>query len=222
MIGLRVAIFDFDGTLYEKETFHVLMDHLKNHPVYHTNYNKFMRWMVPRYIGYKMKVYPVEKMKERSMQSYLEAIDDMSRDELITFFEEVSKKMKSDFNPVVVEKLNEHIKNGLRVMIVSGAYTQLLDAALDELHFDDVIGSEIPFKKDFVDKEKTIYHINGTRKNDSIQKALHGKDIDWSNSFAYADSLSDLSVLELVGNPVAVHPEKGLRTVAQERGWKII
>lgn len=219
---MRVAIFDFDGTLYEKETFHVLMDHLKNHPVYHTNYNKFMRWMVPRYIGYKMKVYPVEKMKERSMQSYLEAIDDMSRDELITFFEEVSKKMKSDFNPVVVEKLNEHIKNGLRVMIVSGAYTQLLDAALDELHFDDVIGSEIPFKEEFVDKEKTIYHINGTRKNDSIHEALSGIEIDWPNSFAYADSLSDLSVLELVGNPVAVHPEKGLRTVAQERGWKII
>lgn len=219
---MRVAIFDFDGTLYEEETFRVLMSHLKNHPVYHTRYNKFYRWMLPRYIGYKMKVYPAERMKERSMQSYLKAIDDMSKDELTTFFEEATEKMKRKFNPLVVEKLNEHIKDGVHVMIVSGAYTPLLHAALDELHFDDIIGSEIPFKEQLVDKEKEIYHINGTRKNDKIHEALAEKEIDWSNSYAYADSLSDLSVLELVGNPVAVQPESSLKAIAEERGWDII
>ena len=107
-------------------------------------------------------------------------------------------------------------------MLVSGAYTSLLKFAIESLHFDTVIGSDIPFKNQFIDSEKSIYHINGTRKNDKIHESLKGKSIDWSNSFAYADSYSDLSVLELVGNPVAVQPEPRLRSIAEERGWKII
>lgn len=219
---MQVAIFDFDGTLYKKETFKVLMKHLKNHPIYHTRYNKFLRFMLPRYIGYKMGVYPVEKMKERSMQVYLDAINDMSEEELEVYFKEVAHKMKNDFNPLVIDKLHEHIKNGVYVMIVSGAYIPLLNAALDGLTLDSVIGSEIPVKGQAIDKDKDIYHINGTRKNDKIQEILADKKVDWRNSFAYADSLSDLSVLDLVGNPVAVQPEKRLRLIAEERGWDII
>lgn len=222
MKEVRVAIFDFDGTLYEEETFRVLMKHLKDHPIYHTRFNKFFRWMLPRYIGYKMKVYPAPRMKERSMQVYLEAIDDMSKEDMIIFFEEVAEKMQNNFNPHVVDKLNKHVEDDVYVMVVSGAYTPLLNAALNGLHIDNLIGSEIPFKKESVDKDKPIYHINGTRKNDKIHEALAGKDIDWSNSFAYADSLSDLSVLELVGNPVAVQPENSLNAIAEERGWDII
>ena len=47
-------------------------------------------------------------------------------------------------------------------------------------------------------------------------------DVDWAASYAYADSLHDLPFLELVGHPVAVHPDKGLAQIAQERGWQII
>src|SRR4030081_1094153 len=42
-----------------------------------------------------------------------------------------------------------------------------------------------------------------------------------SESFAYADSLSDLCMLELVGTPVAVNPDARLSQVAGQRGWRI-
>lgn len=222
MIMMRVAIFDFDGTLYEEETFKVLMSHLKEHPVYHTRFNSFLRWMLPRYIGYKINLYPEARMKERSMQIYLDAINDMPKDELIIFFREVAEKMWPHFNSEVVKKLHEHVADGVYVMIVSGAYNLLLDAALKGLPIDKAIGSDIYFSRDYIDKDKPILHINGTRKNKRINEALEGYKVDWSNSFAYADSLSDLSVLELVGNPVAVQPEKRLKIIAEERKWPII
>lgn len=46
--------------------------------------------------------------------------------------------------------------------------------------------------------------------------------LELADSYAYSDSVSDLPMLELVGNPVAVHPEHELRTIAIERGWPII
>lgn len=219
---MRVAIFDFDGTLYKKETFKILMSHLKHHPVYHTHYNSFFRWVAPRFIAYKMKVYPEARMKSRSMQRYIYSLDQLSEKELVDYFQGISEKMKSDFNPDVVARLEQHIADGIHVMLVSGAYTRFVKIATDHLTFDTIIGTDIPFKGQHIDKSQSIDHINGTRKNDKILEALAGKDIDWGNSFAYADSYSDLPVLELVGNPVAVDPESKLKSLSEERGWEII
>ena len=52
------------------------------------------------------------------------------------------------------------------------------------------------------------------------EAAEHG--IDLEASFAYSDSITDLPMLEAVGNPVAVNPDSKLRNVARERGWEIV
>jgi phosphoserine phosphatase len=44
---------------------------------------------------------------------------------------------------------------------------------------------------------------------------------DLSASYAYADSLSDLPMLESVGHPVVVNPDPRLRRVARERRWPV-
>jgi len=45
--------------------------------------------------------------------------------------------------------------------------------------------------------------------------------IDLTKSFAYSDSVTDLPLLQAVGNPVAVNPDKELRKAAEEHGWPI-
>ena len=47
-----------------------------------------------------------------------------------------------------------------------------------------------------------------------------GKDI--RESVFYTDSINDLALLEIAGEPVAVDPDDRLRQVALERGWKIL
>ena len=42
-----------------------------------------------------------------------------------------------------------------------------------------------------------------------------------SESVAYADSASDLAMLEAVGFPVAVNPEARLAAIARRRGWHV-
>ncbi len=48
------------------------------------------------------------------------------------------------------------------------------------------------------------------------------KGFDLEQSHAYSDSVTDLPLLELVGHPHAVNPEKELKEVAEERGWPIL
>ena len=47
------------------------------------------------------------------------------------------------------------------------------------------------------------------------------EDLDLAESFAYSDSITDLPMLEAVGHPVVVNPDRELRRIAVERGWEI-
>jgi phosphoserine phosphatase len=40
--------------------------------------------------------------------------------------------------------------------------------------------------------------------------------------FAYSDSITDLPLLEAVGHPRAVNPDRALRKVARRRGWPVL
>lgn len=219
---MRVAIFDFDGTLYAKETYQVLMDHLKEHPIHNKRYKRFFRTILPPYIGSKIKIYPRQKMRARSMQIYLDALEDFTVDELDAYFKEIAEKMKKDFNPLVLDKIKQHAADGVYVMLVSGAYTPLLHIVTEGLPIDSIIGTNVPINNHILDTKLPIHHIQGRLKNEEIEATLANKKIDWGNSYAYADSYSDLSVLDLVGNPVAVQPEPQLQVVAEQRNWKII
>ncbi|MFS0574696.1 HAD-IB family hydrolase [Sporosarcina sp. 179-K 3D1 HS] len=220
---MRVAIFDFDGTLYSSETFQLLMNHLKHHPIHKSRYKSFFRSILPPYIGYKMKLVPESKMRERSMQIYLDSLKALSKQELEDYFAELTDSVKRGFNKEITQRLQQHIQDNVQVMLVSGAYTPLLQAVTRDLHFDEIIGTDIEFTKDeHIDFSTPLFHVQGPRKTEKIKAALHGKPIDWENSFAYGDSLSDLPVLDLVGNPVAVNPESRLKTIAEQRNWEII
>lgn len=222
LIALRVAIFDFDGTLYSKETFQLMMEHLKNHPAHSKRYRQFYRAIMPPYIGHKLKIYPERKMRERSVQAYLSALETFSQAELEQYFGEIADRMHGDMNATVVERLKNHVANNDYVMLVSGAFTPLLHAVTKQLPIKTIIGTDILYKNDILDHRTPVSHIQGPLKTIKIKEALVGQDIDWANSYAYGDSHSDLPVLELVGNPVAVQPEPRLRTVAAKRNWEII
>lgn len=62
----------------------------------------------------------------------------------------------------------------------------------------------------------------GAGKVIEIEKLAAERGYDLDRSFAYSDSLSDLPMLERVGHPVAVNPDRELRVLAAERGWPVV
>jgi phosphoserine phosphatase len=59
-------------------------------------------------------------------------------------------------------------------------------------------------------------------KADAIRELAGREGIDLDASYAYSDSESDLPMLRLVGNPVAVNPDRALEKVARAEGWRIM
>ena len=57
-----------------------------------------------------------------------------------------------------------------------------------------------------------------------VEQWLAARDLDWLDveTTFYSDSLNDLPLLEQVDHPVATNPDPRLRTIALERGWRIL
>jgi HAD superfamily hydrolase (TIGR01490 family) len=219
---MKVAIFDFDGTLFPDETFPLLMGHLKNHPIHFQKYRYFFLRIFPVYLAYKCKLYPEQKMKEFSMWSYIAAFGTTSKEEMGQFFSQVGGIMSQNLSEPMLHRLEQHRMDGYYTMLVSGAYEQLLYSVTKDVSFDCIIGSSIPYNDEKLKKNSAINYIYGERKTEFINAHLSNEKVDWQNSFAYGDSFTDLNVLELVGNPVAVNPEPRLLEVANHKKWEII
>ena len=57
---------------------------------------------------------------------------------------------------------------------------------------------------------------------DEVRELAAARGIDLQSSSAYSDSETDLPMLETVGHPYAVNPDKNLAALAHERAWPIL
>jgi HAD superfamily hydrolase (TIGR01490 family) len=124
----------------------------------------------------------------------------------------------------IMDILRDHQTKGHVVVLVSASFQGLLDTIISRLDIDHAIGTPLEVK----DGRYTGRIAGPLAMNEGKIAALQGLatekgiDIDWKNSFAYGDSISDIDLLKVVGNPVAVYPDKVLKALALERGWNII
>src|SRR5262249_24660527 len=66
------------------------------------------------------------------------------------------------------------------------------------------------------------YYAAGPTKAEAARELAAERGYDLTASYAYSDSVSDIPLLECVGHPNAVNPDRGLRRVALERDWPIL
>ena len=134
--------------------------------------------------------------------------------------------MESVILPMVKEKaksvIEKHKKLKDTLMIITATNTFITKPIADYFGIQNLIGLE----PKIVDGRYTT-EVNGTpsfqegkvvRLNEWLQDNHHSME----NSFFYSDSHNDLSLLELVDNPVAVDPDKELLEIANDRKWKVI
>lgn len=218
---MKVALFDFDGTLYPGQTFNVMLKHLKDHPQYSKNYRKFMSRFRLVYIGYKLKLVSKDTMRSEAMKLYILSFKDNTKEEIVDYFKELGQEIRQDLYQPLIEKVKALKAQNVYTMVISGAYTELLQGILED-DFDHLIGTTIPFKKGKIDTSNEILHMQSDVKVKEIKKHLEGKDVDWANSYAFSDSITDLDMLHLVGNAYAVRPDDELREYAKVKRWEII
>ncbi len=120
-----------------------------------------------------------------------------------------------------LELMESHRDAGRRVYLVSASPEEIVLPLARHLGVDDAIATRARVDADGCYTGEVEFYSAGVHKVEAIEReqALH--DLDLEHSFAYSDSITDLPMLETVGHPVAVNPDRALLKEAEARGWEI-
>jgi HAD superfamily hydrolase (TIGR01490 family) len=136
----------------------------------------------------------------------------------------VAEALEPVLRPLVyreaLEVAGRHRERGEPVYIVSAALQEIVDVLAADLGFDGALGTTCEVHGG-VYTGRPLRSCHGEAKADAVRELATLENLDLTASTAYSDSLSDLAFLEAVGNPVAVNPDRGLRRIADKRGWPV-
>ncbi len=121
--------------------------------------------------------------------------------------------------PAALRRVREHQRLGHRTVLITGALNIVVDP-LKPL-FDDIICAEMSIKNGRYTGELLRVPPTGEVRAQALRDYAVEHDLDLAESVAYADSASDLPLLDAVGFPVAINPETKLASLAAKRGWLI-
>jgi alcohol-forming fatty acyl-CoA reductase len=121
--------------------------------------------------------------------------------------------------PAGIRRVREHRRLGHRTVLITGA----LDFVVRPLAplFDDIVAASMTVEHGRYIGELTDVPPTGESRAQALFDYADAHDIDLREAVAYADSTSDLPMLEAVGFPVAVNPETRLSALARKRGWLV-
>jgi alcohol-forming fatty acyl-CoA reductase len=121
--------------------------------------------------------------------------------------------------PAGFARVREHRRLGHRTLLVTGA----LDFVVAPLRplFDDVVCARLGQRDGHYDGRLQELPPIGEARAILLADYAAAHDLVLEESVAYADSASDLAMLEAVGFPVAVNPESRLSAIARRRGWHV-
>jgi alcohol-forming fatty acyl-CoA reductase len=121
--------------------------------------------------------------------------------------------------PEGLRRVREHRRLGHRTVLLTGA----LDFVIEPLRplFDDVVSATLDEQDGRLTGELLAVPPTGEARALLLAQFADANDLVLTDAVAYADSASDLPMLESVGFPVAVNPEPKLATIARRRGWHV-
>ena len=121
--------------------------------------------------------------------------------------------------PAGIRRVREHRALGHKTLLITGA----LDIVIEPLRplFDEVVCAQLGSKRGRLTGELVDAPPTGEARALIMADYARSLNLDLEESVAYADSASDLPMLEASGHPVAVNPETKLAAIARKRGWHV-
>jgi HAD superfamily hydrolase (TIGR01490 family) len=218
MNRMEAAFFDLDKTIISKSSSLAL-----SRPMYRAG-------MVSRSAllrgAYAQLVYLLVGADERKMDRLKESMLSMTKGWDRAEVEQLVHQVIIDvIDPFVYQEaldlMELHRASGRRIYIVSSSPEEVVRPLARHFGVSGVLATRAEVGADGKYTGELEFYCYGEGKAQAIREAAQRAGIDLSGSYAYTDSSTDLAMLQAVGNPVAVNPDRDLRKVAEERGWQV-
>jgi HAD superfamily hydrolase (TIGR01490 family) len=211
---MKLAIFDIDGTLVRGSSERLFWRYL------------FMRGrqgprQILAYLLFLVRYLPtggtVTMKKNKAYLCGLRAdeVAALARDFVQT------RLRRRLFGPAV-QRLEQHLRRGDTVVLLSGTLEPIARALADELRVRHVCATLCSERHGVYLAQPPETHPYGAAKLNLARQFAKQINASLTQATAYGDSAQDLFLLEAVGEPVAVSPDRQLLYTALTNDWEII
>lgn len=216
----KLAVFDIDGTLFRSSLLIELTNALVEKGIFPNKANTeieddYKAW-VNREGDYEKYIRKVVKVYEKNIIGCLEK--DIERVSHEVLSEEKKKLYRYTRNLIKDLKMKNFF-----LFAISGSPGHILTSFAKDIGFDKYLGGyyevvngkftgKEPYGNPASDKKKTLLNF--------LDKS--NEKFDLKKSIGVGDTESDISFLELVGNPIAFNPNKKLADHAVKNSWRVI
>ena len=115
----------------------------------------------------------------------------------------------------------DHHLAGRDVIVVSTSGREVVEPIAAMVGADDVVATRM-VTADGKYTGEIAFYAYAENKAAAIRELAETRGYDLEQCYAYSDSLTDIPMLETVGHPFAVNPDRGLRREAAKRDWPIV
>ncbi|MER7702135.1 HAD-IB family hydrolase [Kitasatospora sp. NPDC097605] len=137
----------------------------------------------------------------------------------------VAETLHNLIDPIIYDEaaslIEQHHAAGRDVVIVSSSGSEVVEPIGALLGADHVIATRLKIEDGCYTGE-IEYYAYAENKAAAIRELAEVERYDLAECYAYSDSSTDLPLLEAVGHPSAVNPDRALRKEAVAREWPVL
>ena len=215
-MAVRAALFDMDRTLLRKETASLYVRYQRD--VGEATTRDLLRTLV--WVGqYTLGILDAERVAEIVLQTIRGLPETVLAARCDDWFSRYVEKHIADGGRRAVRV---HREAGHLCAIVTGASPYASWPLARRLGIDHVVSTvfEVDEAGRFTGRPEQPLCL-GEGKVERARRLARSQGFDLRDAVVYTDSVSDLPLLERVGEPVAVNPDPRLARIAKRRGWRI-
>lgn len=218
--GQRAAFFGLDNTLVPGLSMFLLAQGLHQRDYYDTGEILRFAW---EQLAFRARRSDSSKKKASSKEAGLDFVRGRHRLEIQALVEEITdERIVPKVYPSMALLIEKYRAEGIRTFVATAAPVELAQVVARRLGMTGGLGTHAEVGADerySGGLSGPILH--GPAKASAVEAYAAGSGIDLSTSLAYSDSINDLPLLELVGRPVVINPDRRLRKVARSSGWPV-
>ena len=211
----RVIFFDLDKTLIDCHSANNwLWRELRSGNISYFDALKGVWWL----LKYKLGFAKMEDSIRKAIQGFQGQKEVDVKHRISMFWEE---DIKNRLRPKARNILEKHKEAGDVLALITGSSFYLAEIFGKEWGFTHIIANRFLTEGDTFTGEAQEPLCYGEGKVHYAEEIAVQHGVSLSECVFYTDSISDLPLLERVGEPIVVHPDYFLKRMAQKRGWDI-
>lgn len=224
-MAIKAAFFDVDGTLTTERVWRGMVEYFRQRGLRLWTQRFFWVYHMPLYLLYKMGLGSQSAFRRpwaAHLPWFIRGYTQKQAQEVWDWVAQVY--LKPFWRQDALDLIRKHKAAGDLVVLVSAGLTPLEEAIAREVGADLAVGTEPEVRNGCYTGGLAGAVCLDEQKAELAKQELKERNIavDLSASTAYADSATDIYMLEMVGHSIAFHPDEDLRPIAEKRGWKIL